>query len=270
MQFSGNIALMLPIPAQLEHYNNEGFVIVKGLFSKSSLDNVQSVLSIFHERWKEENKAFYEQQAINSAYLTDKNFLNNKQRTLLFKFISDPLLLEQVQKIIPSPAFLNTQLFFDPFNPQKKNYWHRDIQYDFSPEQQKSMLESNAELSMSMPHFRIPLVDEKGVEVIPKTHARWDTADEFDVRMENNGKHCYDNLPNSKVLSVKRGDLLIFSAKMLHRGVYGNNRFALDILFTDEDSSALKTVSTDCLPDQKLLKKIPAPLVFKRTLAARD
>ncbi len=164
-----------------------------------------------------------------------------------------------------NPAFLNTQLFFDPVSSQKKNYWHRDIQYDFSHEQQKALLDSGP----SMPHFRIPLTSEKGVEVIPGSHKRWDTPEELEVRMEQNGKHTHDDLPNSQILEVERGDLLIFSAKMLHWGVYGHNRFALDILLVDDESPYLQSVSQECLPDRKMFERLINPILYERAIKAR-
>ena len=36
-----------------------------------------------------------------------------------------------VDSVIPTnPAFMNTQLFFNPINPAQKDFWHRDCQYD--------------------------------------------------------------------------------------------------------------------------------------------
>ncbi|KGK01598.1 phytanoyl-CoA dioxygenase family protein [Thalassotalea sp. ND16A] len=249
----------------LEQYQAEGYAIIKGLFTPTQLNTVQTVLSIFHRNWQKANQAFYQQHAINSAYLTAKQHLNDEQRLMLFEFICSDKLVAIAEKVIKNPAFLNTQLFFDPANSEKNNYWHRDIQYDFSHRQQKAMLESGP----SMPHFRIPLTSEKGVEVIPGSHKRWDTPKELEVRIEANGKHSYDDLPNSRILEVERGDLLIFSAKMLHRGVYGNNRFALDILLVDDDSANLRSVSQDCLPDRKMFERLANPIVFERAMKAR-
>lgn len=248
-----------------EYYDRDGFVVVKDLFTSKQLDDVQSVVLNFHQSWKKANKSFYQETAINSAYLTSTQFLDDAQRQILFNFISCEQLIAQAKKCVVDPAFLNTQLFFDPVNPSKKNYWHRDIQYGADHEKQKAILEDGP----FMPHFRIPLNDEKGLELIPGTHQRWDTKEELNVRMEQNGRHSHDNLPGGKIIELSRGDLLVFSAKMLHRGIYGNDRLALDILLADGDSPYLQSVQDECLPDENMLNAINNPEVFERTWQAK-
>ena len=79
------------------------------------------------------------------------------------------------------------------------------------------------------------------------------------------------------------GDLLVFSADMIHRGLYGLDRLALDILVFDggvdggvdssinssSDTSATNFadyVDADCLPSADLMACIEAPDVFKHAL----
>ena len=80
-------------------------------------------------------------------------------------------------------------------------------------------------------HIRIPLVKEKGVEIIPGTHKRWDTELERNVRFELNGHNNNEQLPNAKLIELDVGDILIFSSQMIHRGNYqlNDSRKALDL-----------------------------------------
>ena len=73
-------------------------------------------------------------------------------------------------------------------------------------------------------HVRIPLVEEKGVEVVTGTHKRWDTEQERNVRLELNGHTNNESLPNSELLDLAVGDVLIFNAQMIHRGNYALNQ----------------------------------------------
>lgn len=244
----------------LNHYKQQGYTVVPKLFNSNQLDEIENVIKDFHQAWIEDNQTFYNNQAINSSGLTGIQYLEEEQRRQLFEFISSDELINVVKKIIPNPTFLNTQLFFDPVNIKQNNYWHRDIQYDLDIEEQKAVIAKNS----SMPHFRIPLVSEKGIELIPRSHRRWDTAEELDVRLQRNGRLPHHNLPNGKIIEVKRGDLLIFSAKMLHRGIYGGNRFAFDVLFTEQDSPYLKHSPPDYLPSIEQLAHLPNKEVFER------
>jgi len=64
-------------------------------------------------------------------------------------------------------SIMNTQLFFNPVNDGQKNYWHRDSQYHLSIEEQKEAL-----VGPDVVHFRIPLTNEPGIELVPCTHQR--------------------------------------------------------------------------------------------------
>lgn len=253
---------------QVQTLQSQGFLILRDVFRPSELDKVQNILSRYHEEWKVKNKEFYEERAINSAYLTHKDHMPEKDRFSLFSFISNARLISIVQNLIPTPCFLNTQLFFDPFNHKQANYWHRDIQYGLSEVEQQSLLKSKRHDGELMPHFRIPLRDENGIELIPGSHRRWDTDTEFNVRTESDGARCSDALPDSKVMSLQRGDLLIFSAMMLHRGLYGGNRMALDVLYADPASKYLRDTDPSCLPEPVLMDRLDDASIFERSMAA--
>ena len=219
-------------------------------------------VNAFHASWINSNKKFFQENAINSAYLTSKEHLSDELRNSLFQFIGSHQLMEQVYGVIPqNPAFMNTQLFFDPVNPEQKNYWHRDIQYDLDLDQQKAALSGPQAL-----HFRIALKDELGIELVPGSHKNWDTHEELDVRLEQNGKKIHDDLSSGKIVKLNAGDLLIFSGKMIHRGLYGLERLSLDILFCDNDKELLQYAKSECLPSDKQIKLIDDPTAFINTI----
>ncbi len=241
-----------------------GFIKKQGFLVKNQINDLRTAIESFHHSWIEANKDFYQSKAINSAYLTGKEHLNEEQRNVLFQFIGSNQLMEQVYSIIPTdPAFMNTQLFFDPVNPEQKNYWHRDIQYDLDLEQQKAALSGSQAL-----HFRIALKDEPGIELVTGSHKNWDTQEELDVRLEQNGKKSHHDLSTGKVIELKAGDLLIFSGKMIHRGIYGLDRLSLDILFCDNDKELLQYANPNCLPSEEQLKLIEDPTAFITTSKA--
>ena len=245
-----------------DEYERNGFLLLKNFYNETELKLIRHVVREFHLAWCKKNTDFYEEKAVNSAYLTSTQYLPAAQRQSLFMFIGSAKLMSVVNSVMKArPSFMNTQLFFNPVNEEQKNYWHRDPQYHLTLEEQKEALSGPDVI-----HFRIPLVDEPGIELIPETHKRWDTKDELDVRLEKNGRKHYDELTTGLKISLEAGDLLVFSANMIHRGLYGLDRLSLDILFCDPEQSFVKFIDADCLPSQAIMNTLENADAFERTL----
>jgi ectoine hydroxylase-related dioxygenase (phytanoyl-CoA dioxygenase family) len=220
------------------------------------------VILTFHELWKKDNKKFYQEEAFNSSLITGSEYLAYDDRVKLFNFISSKKIMAIVESVIPTnPAFMNTQLFFNPVNHQQKDFWHRDCQYDFDIEDQKKVIHET-----QVVHLRIPLFDELGIELVPGTHKRWDSDEEFDVRQEEKGRVSSESLSTGNKIKLAAGDLLVFSADMIHRGLYGLDRLALDMLVFDSAADYVDYVDDDCLPETSMLDKIDDPRLFMTTI----
>lgn len=244
----------------LNNFHTQGFSLLRNFLTAGELAELNQVLRAFHRAWLEDNAEAYQRGAINSAYLTGARYLNSRARQTLWGFLASNQLMAQVAQVFSEPAcFMNTQLFFDPFNPEQKNYWHRDFQYHLNLVEQQQALAGPQVI-----HFRIPMVPERGIELVPSSHKRWDTAEELDVRLEHNGRRCFDPLSNATTLALNAGDLLIFSAACIHRGLYGLNRLALDILFCDPAPELLRHINADCLPTAADMASMQNPAAFLR------
>jgi len=261
------IELMLDNQNQLNNsYDKQGYFVIRDYFDASEISSLRKVILKFHELWKSDNKIFYQEEAFNSSLITGSQYLAVDDRIKLFNFISSKKIMDLVNSLIPTnPAFMNTQLFFNPVNPKQKDFWHRDCQYDHDVDVQKQVIHETQVL-----HLRIPLFDELGIELVPGTHKRWDNDEEFDVRQEVKGRVSSENLSNGKKISLAAGDLLLFSADMIHRGLYGLDRLALDILVFDSAANFVDYVDDDCLPDISMLDKIDDPSLFINTLHLKE
>lgn len=242
-------------------YRKQGYCVVKGFFNDAELSELRAVALDYHHLWKQKNKEFYADKAVNSAYLTSTDFLTEPQRAKIFQFIASFKLMAVVNSLLAQPMFMNTQLFFNPKNKQQKNYWHRDPQYHLSLEGQKAAL-----VGPEVIHFRIPLLDEPGLELIPGSHKNWDSEEELKVRLEREGKKNSDDLSAGVCIALEEGDLLVFSANMIHRGLYGKERLALDILFCDPEPGLARFIDSDCLPDKDLIGSLEDGSAFMQTL----
>jgi len=247
-------------------YRESGYLLIRDFLSDDEILTLHNVVAEFHRLWQKDNATYYAQSAVNSAYLTNREYLNDRQRQMLFDFIGSEKVMSIVNELIPKqPCFLNTQLFFNPVNPKQSNYWHRDPQYHLTIEQQKSAISSSEVI-----HFRLPLLDELGIELVPGTHKRWDSTEELNVRLEQEGHKNNQPLSEGKVIKLDAGDLLIFSANMIHRGLYGLDRLAFDILFCQPDPSVIQFVSNDSLPSAEALTSLENSDAFDNTIKLKS
>lgn len=243
------------------HYNDHGYFVFREYFEASEIALLRHVVLKFHTLWKQDNEKFYTEEAFNSSLITGTQYLECEDRLRLFNFIGSKKMMALIDTLIPThPAFMNTQLFFNPVNPQQKDFWHRDCQYDHDIEGQKKAIEET-----QVVHLRVPLFDERGMELVPGTHKRWDNDEEFAVRQEQKGKVSSDSLSTGKSIKLAAGDVLVFSADMIHRGLYGLERLALDILVFDSAADFVDYVDDDCLPEASMLDDIDDPRLFINT-----
>lgn len=213
-----------------EQFSKNGFVTIPQLFTKPEIKTLTEQVDRIYNLWfKKHATEVAEKGLLNMHSLTAPKYFEAQsgERVRFFESISPPKLTDILSELFGNGIYLhNTQLFFNPHKPRLP-YWHRDMQYSaLSDEVQKE--EQTHMLSL---HVRIPLLKESGVELIPGTHRRWDTELERDVRLELNGRKNSEVLPDAKLIHLESGDVLIFSAQMIHRGNYELNpaRKALDL-----------------------------------------
>jgi ectoine hydroxylase-related dioxygenase (phytanoyl-CoA dioxygenase family) len=244
------------------HYDLQGYFVLRNYFNPAEIAALRTVILKFHQAWKLDNAEFYQQDAFNSSLITAGEYLGYDDRVALFNFISSKKMMDAIETVIPQgPAFMNTQLFFNPVNPQLKDFWHRDCQYDHDIEGQNKAIFEPQPL-----HLRVPLFAERGMEFVPGSHQRWDTKQELAVREELNGRLSNEDLPNSKKIALNAGDLLVFSAELIHRGLYGMDRLALDTLVFETGANFVDYVDDDCLPEASMLDKIDDPRLFSNII----
>jgi len=122
------------------NYDDQGYFVIRNYFTAAEISSLRKVILKFHGLWKDDNEIFYQEEAFNSSLITGSQYLAFDDRVKLFNFIGSKKIMDVVESLIPAnPAFMNTQLFFNPVNPQQKDFWHRDCQYDHDVEDQKKL-----------------------------------------------------------------------------------------------------------------------------------
>lgn len=241
-----------------DQYEALGYTILRGLFNNTEISSIDKHVDPVYRKWTQDNETeIYKNKLVNMHSLTLPEYFqdNPDQRVELFKAIAPSKLTEAIEGIFgPGIHFHNTQLFFNPTNAERLPYWHRDMQYSpIKDEAQRDELGNMLSL-----HIRIPLEKEKGVELVPGTHKRWDTELERNVRLELNGYKNSNPLPNSELIDLAPGDVLIFHAQMIHRGTYELNptRKALDLCVGKHHHLTSGFLDESVLPTQAELANI--------------
>jgi hypothetical protein len=243
-------------------YRAQGFVHLPGFFDAHHLTALHAAVQRFHAAWMAENSELYRAGAVNSAYLTSPRHLAPADREQLFRFVAQNSVGEVLDQIFAGPAaFMNTQLFFNPADIAQRNYWHRDIQYTgMSVEEQQRALGKQ----------------QCGTPARGAAAGAWSRSGSgHALALGHAGRVCRshatrrthkrsDALAGTQQLALQTGDLLVFSANMLHRGLYGMDRLAFDMLFCDPDPALLAYVQQDCLPDAGTLATVACPQLYLR------
>lgn len=215
----------------IDQYEKHGYAVLRGFFGNEEIFLINKYVDHVYQKWLSENEALiFEHKLVNMHSLTSQEFFQDipDRRKEFFELITPIKLTKALASMFgPGIHFHNTQLFFNPSNMDRLPYWHRDMQYS-SIEDSVQRDEQNKMLSL---HIRIPMIEEKGVEVVTGTHMRWDTELERNVRFELDGHKNSESLPNSQLIELAPGDILVFNAQMIHRGNYELNsaRKAFDL-----------------------------------------
>lgn len=255
-------------------FDTQGYIVIKKLFSQSEIKEITSIVDYIYQQWLPKNyEALIEERLINMHSLTDSIYFrdNDSKRIKFFELIAPKKLTKLIENIFGNEIYFhNTQLFFNPYSKEKLPYWHRDLQYSPIEDEIQEKEQSNI-LTL---HIRIPLVAEKGIELIPGTHKRWDSQLEKKVRFALDGHKNSEELPGAILIELEPRDVLIFNAQMIHKGNYKLNkvRKALDICVGKKHSFTSDFLDINVLPTNEEIKYISNNHWYKlaRNIAASN
>ena len=245
-----------------KEYQQNGFVLRRGLLAPEMIARLVGIGDRVHEQWLDEHgdKA-RKHDLVNSTGLTGSRYFRppfDAQRPVFFDALADDVLSNLLAAVFGDDLYFHgTQMFFNPPGGRRRPYWHRDIQYmAYEETRQQALLGELCNL-----HVRFPLRPERRFMLVPGSHARWDTDLEQDVRLERSGHCSWEDLPSATAFDLYPGDILIFSAHMLHRGTYeGNNgRLSLDLMLGKPHPQVPMTLDSEELPTRVELASVRHP-----------
>jgi hypothetical protein len=245
-----------------KNYEHDGLILRRRLVSVKTVARLVGIGERVHAQWLlEQGEEARRLDFVNSTGLTATRYFRppfDAQRQLFFDALANEPLWYLLTSVFGDELYFHgTQMFFNPLGGRRRPYWHRDIQYmPCGEREQQALLRDLCHL-----HIRFPLRPERKFMLIPGSHARWDTEPERDVRLERSGHESYEDLPSAMPFDLYPGDVLIFSAHMLHRGTYeGNNaRLSLDLMLGKPHRHIPFILEPDQLPTIEELATLRRP-----------
>ena len=250
-------------------FARDGCLLLRGFWPAADLAALEPVVARILAQWQaEQGEALRREGLVNLHSLTHPRYFaaQPQERFAFFDALLPPALTAMLDALFGRGLYFhNTQLFFNPADPAQPPYWHRDLQYSAIDDAAQAR-EQEKLLSL---HVRIPLLAETGLALVPGSHRRWDSQREHDVRFEQNGHRRDDALPGEVLLTLQRGDVLVFDAQMLHRGHYAGNaeRCALDLCVGKAHPFTAPCLDPAVLPDAAELAQLANAGWYRRARA---
>jgi ectoine hydroxylase-related dioxygenase (phytanoyl-CoA dioxygenase family) len=92
--------------------------------------------------------------------------------------------------------------------------WHRDSQFGRpDPEHERARFENSVAV-----HVRVAFEDDDWLQIVPGSHARWDTPEELHIRRGSDRATAF--MPNATRIRLRAGDGCLFHAWSIHRASY--------------------------------------------------
>jgi len=211
-----------------QQWQEQGYLIVRQAFDADRIKALFEVCESVYDQWKRESTKdgepygfCYGPKAWVLIHLNHPKYHRQHPEWLprLLNAVADPLALQILSDCFREKAvMMQANYYVDPPSEGWTGIWHRDCQFypGIDEAKQRIAVAEEADPPREL-HMHIPLVKTAATEVVPGTHRRWDTDEEFHVRMKEpvDGK-----MPGALRIALEPGDLAFFHVNAIHRGLY--------------------------------------------------
>lgn len=223
-----------------------GYVVVRQLFDPARTAQLQRITDAILTQWRLENPETGKPGGAASAtvmrHLNHPGYFRQQPGWLgeLLDAVADPQVLAVAHTILgEEPLFRCTSCFFNPLENSRDGDWHRDSQFGTPDPAEEQQIIAQLSRSGTSIQMQIALVPSDDVEVVPGSHLRWDTPEEFAIRKAEGGKNNRSNaMPGALRLALDPGDAALFNPYGVHRGRYHTDRSRRTLMFTYTKTSA--------------------------------
>jgi hypothetical protein len=214
---------------RLRRWRTRGYFIVRGFASADEISSLKHSCDGVLERKRRASPQIGHTTTHIGGLLDPSEFGDDPQRLQqLLEFFASPRLCELLKGLAPASAgdpWLKTLEYFHEQTVRDwQGAWHRDSQFGRNdPEVEKAFLRSTLAV-----RFRVACVPDDRLELVPGTHARWDTDAELAIRSRQAlaglvvpvEPTADVAMPGAERVALEPGDACVFHAWMIHRGSY--------------------------------------------------
>jgi hypothetical protein len=238
-----------------DRWTTDGYCLIPRFLSPDAVRHYRQMADRAYDRWWDLTfGAGREARASNMATLTDPAYWHGHEQDLtdLLELIAHPQILGMLTSWYGSPPlFHNTQYFAEQRAEAWDGEWHRDSQF----------LAADAELERSRiaaghgVHVRFAFVEDACFEIVPGSHARWDTPEEWTTRRHADPAVRSGAMAGAQTIVMQPGDMLVFHAWSVHRGRYAPEppRRTLDVIYQATGIADYCPPPPTCLTDAAVL-----------------
>ena len=193
-----------------ERYENDGFMIVRHIFSGARLSELQAIA----ERYYQHSLT----KGITGRHSMHDPAMEGQWEPELFNCLNTPRIL-QLSEELKECKLRSTYYEFNSEVPGKENsmFWHQDKQF-----LSKSLPEGFdaetfcQEVPFSQIQWNVALEDDAALQVVPGSHRRELTEEERSILT---GNRFNPSMPGSLCVELKAGDGVVYHSNIIH-GVY--------------------------------------------------
>lgn len=214
---------------RLERWRTHGYFVVRGFVSATEIEALRSSCDRVLERKRRASKRIGHTTIYIDGLLDPTEFADEPQRLhQLLEFFGSAGLCALLRDLAPlsagDPWLKTLQYFHEPTVRDWQGAWHRDSQFGRNePEVEKAFLRSTTAV-----RFRVACLPDDRLELVPGTHARWDTDEELAIRKRQAlaglvvpiEPTADVAMPGAERVVLGPGDACVFHAWMIHRGSY--------------------------------------------------
>jgi hypothetical protein len=223
----------------------DGYFIVRGLYAPARVAWMRSACERILNQWRacapETGQPGGDPEASSMRHLNHPAYFEGDPEGLreMLAAIADPKVQDICRDLFDGePLFRCTSLFMNPATIQRDGNWHRDSQFLFPDETvERERILATGGVSDHV-QLQVALVPSDDIELVPGSHRRWDTPEEYAIRRADGGANNRSAIPHAVRIALEPGDAVGFNAYGLHRGRYHADRLRRTFMLTFTDSRA--------------------------------
>jgi hypothetical protein len=222
-----------------EQFNEEGFVVIPKLISGNELQQILNACNRILDKYTSEMESkhpgrdFFRLNGMHNPKWID----SPEDLKSILELGADPRCLGTVEHIFGVPSlFRTTNFWVNPKYKSEEGNWHRDTQFVCNEEEEEKLYiqklkEEGFHRSIQ---FQIALVDSSDLEYVPYSVQRYDSPEEYYIRLADDKIHCRDvqGMPNAMRFHLKAGDAILLNPAGLHRGRYHADKLRRTLMYT--------------------------------------